>query len=222
MVDVASVVRSQALSAGIAAALLLYFGFTSIWFSAAVTLEFTLKVGGIAMAVSTVLLITGIPFALLFDGVAAMVIGAGLALSGIRWCVDIQRIDFQGLLNFVFAAIFASSGWRNYQSYRTVMSATTGSGGENHGYAERPEESPYQQAPPPPPDHSLGSQLLDRARHEPRDEAPAKSQDPPIEPTPTTAAPAAPFKHTPSEETEDVPEGFLSSFANPQPDEENH
>jgi hypothetical protein len=221
--DTARIVRSNALYAAIAAVLMLFYGFSGEWVAAAATLEVTLKMGGIAMALSTVLLLTGRPFALLYDGIATMVVGGGLALSGIRWCVDIQAVDFNAALKFVFAALFISSGRRSYRIYKAITH-----GDSSAAYEEDLEYLPrsdtrHDHTPPPPPDDSLGSHVLDNTR---RRKPPQKStQNPvsrPVDETPTTAetndmAPS-PAARPESSEPEEVPDGFLSSFADAEPD----
>jgi hypothetical protein len=113
-------VRSQALWAAIAAAMMLYIGFT---YSLAVDafpaqlLFMTLRYGGIAMAVSAVLLLTGWPAALMIDGVFAMIIGAALALAGALWIIEIRTVDLQTILQLVFGYLFFTSGLRGFRDY---------------------------------------------------------------------------------------------------------
>ena len=118
----AAAVRSQAVWAAIAAGLMLFFSFGQEYEGlvlATQVFEYTLKVGGIAMAVSAVLLFVGRPFALLFDGLTSIAIGGFLALSCLLMFVEVRGVAFQGLLNLMFGYMFVGSGrqsltlWKN-------------------------------------------------------------------------------------------------------------
>ena len=112
-------VRGQALWAGIAACIMLYFGLrtgSSDNLSGDV-LRYTLVYGGICMAVSTLLLLSGQRLALLFDGLVAMAVGGALILSGLLWFGYLRTIDLTGILGLVFGYLFFTSGLRNYKDY---------------------------------------------------------------------------------------------------------
>ena len=113
--------RSTAASAGISAALMLYFGYSSFFVDSAggMTLEYTLKVGGWAMAVSALGLLTGMGLALLFDALASMVVGLGFLGCA---ALLLPGGDLQGLLCGVFGFMFISSGLRSWHGYRSWLS----------------------------------------------------------------------------------------------------
>lgn len=118
----AAAARSQAPWAAIAAVTMLYFGFTMAFVDdlGAQVVGYTLRGGGVAMALSAAFLATGKPFSLLFDGVVAMLIGIGLAVGGVMWFVEIRTVDFQGILEIVFGYIFFTSGKRSFSDYARV------------------------------------------------------------------------------------------------------
>jgi hypothetical protein len=231
-------IRSRAIWSGIAALLLCYFGFSGSWvvFSTSGWIYvYTLQLGGVAMAVCTLLLLSGWRTALAIDGIASMLIGGGLLASGLLMLIGGAM---QGLLNLVFGYMFASSGWSSYSDWRW----TTGGGrantrGENQydpGF-----ESRYEKVMSQPPGDSLASQLLDRSRNpqpepaisHPVDETPAQelgldlaeSAEPDdtanwdLAPEPTAADEP---DQRPQPAPQDAPDGFLASFADPPPDKD--
>ena len=112
-------VRRQALWAGIAACVMLYFGL-STGFSddlSGEVLRCTLVYGGICMAVSTLLLLSGQRFALFFDGIVAMAVGGALVLSGLLWFGYLKSIDRTLILGLLFGYLFFTSGLRSYKDY---------------------------------------------------------------------------------------------------------
>ena len=113
-------VRSQAVWAAIAAAMMLYFGFRSVFVGDTLPIDllrYTLRYGGIAMAVSAVMLFSGWPTALMLDGVFAMIIGAALAAVGVLIVVMEQTIDLQTIMFIAFGYLFFTSGLRNFRDY---------------------------------------------------------------------------------------------------------
>lgn len=230
---IAAAVRSRALWPGIAAVLLCYFGF--FYYSGGVTtggwvLFYTLRLGGVAMAVSTLLLLTGWKTALAIDGIASMLIGGGLFASGV---LMISGDTTQGLLNLVFGYMFVSSGWSGYNDWRWIAgSIPTNSGADNHfdpGFQSR-----YEQTRTQPPGDSLASQLLDRSRNpqpqddpepSPSDQSPS---DDPIDLADEAEQPEPDGLLKPEDATDqrrppqpqDAPDGFLASFANPKTDDD--
>ena len=139
----ASGIRKQATWAAISAAILLYFGmqgFVSTEEAAFATriLEFTLKAGGCAMALAAVLLMTGMPFALLYDGVMSMLIGAGLGLAAVALFVGVGSIEFSGVFQLIFGYFFISSGRRSWQEYTAINPLFVSADGQEpaHGRAD--------------------------------------------------------------------------------------
>jgi hypothetical protein len=113
-------VRNQAVWAAIAAVMMLYFGFRSVFIGesfAVKLLQYTLQIGGIGMAVSALLLFIGRPIALLVDGVMAMIIGIALCLVGILMLVVEKQVDVQTLLYVVFGYLFFTSGLRSFRDF---------------------------------------------------------------------------------------------------------
>ena len=112
-------VRGQALWAGIAACIMLYFGLSAVFSDnlSGDLLRYTLVYGGICMAVSTLLLLSGQRFALLFDGMVAMAVGGALVLSGLLWLGYLRTIDLTGILGLIFGYLFFTSGLRSYKDY---------------------------------------------------------------------------------------------------------
>lgn len=113
-------IRKEAVWAAIAAALMLYFGFTfqvaEDSFSPRLLL-LTLRYGGFAMLLSAGLLALGTPIALMFDGIFAMLIGAGLALAAILWLAQARSFEVVTVLELVFGYLFLSSGLRNFREF---------------------------------------------------------------------------------------------------------
>lgn len=228
---IAAAVRSRALWPGIAALLLCYFGF--FYYSGGVTtggwvLFYTLRLGGVAMAVSTLLLLTGWKTALAIDGIASMLIGGGLFASGM---LMISGDTTQGLLNLVFGYMFASSGWSSYSDWRWIAGSIPTNPGADNRY-DPGFQSRYDQTRTQPPGDSLASQLLDRSRNpQPQDDPEPSPYDHPPRDDAFNLADAAdqPDQESPFEleEADDpsrppdphnTPDGFLASFADPNPD----
>jgi len=192
---VAAAVRSQAVWALIAAIMMLYFGFYQISvihdsFSARL-LVYTLRYGGIAMAVSAALLATGRPFALAVDGVFSLAIGAALALSGILWIATVKTLSLDTILELVFGYLFFTAGLRSFREYRQLMRPTAPPADEPMATPDHASAQPYASTYAPPP-------------AAPESHAPSRAQSP----TPDTQS-----------EPDDAPppEGYLSSFADDEP-----
>ena len=116
-----SAIRRQAVWSAIAAGLLLYFGKSVDWelvSTGGAVIGPLIMFSGYLMIASTVLLLSGVPFALAFDGVASMLIGLVLAISG--GVLLMQGIAAQGMINMVVGFVFASSGWNNLGMFRTI------------------------------------------------------------------------------------------------------
>ncbi len=113
-------IRKLSAYAAIASTLLLYFGYTSTWadFTSAKLMEITLKGGGVVMVVSTLLLLTGQLFALVFDGVVSIAIGAALAASGLLFLAEARAIDAMIIGELLFGYFFISSGRRSLVDFK--------------------------------------------------------------------------------------------------------
>ena len=246
--EIASSVRGNAWSAAIAAALMILFGFyylgkptgTGLFPLSALGFYYTLRIGGIAMAVIAVGSFAGFRPVLLVDAVVSVAIGVLLILTGVGMLVG-GGDAFQTILSVVFGGMFFSAGVRNWRDYFLLAPARdhsftaieTGSGKDP---AHR--EAATRTAPPV---SSLGSQLRERMAS-PRDSRPPSPPaasispvaEPPVTPASATSvssgtapppnhteAPAAdeqiPAGESREQETGPSPDGFLASFADEEP-----
>jgi len=128
-------VRSNAVWAGIGAALLLYFGYSTVFLSSdawtvragALVIQYTLKAGGWALALATAWLATGMRPALRFDAVVSVLIGVGFLSGGALLLV--AGPDLQSMLYVVFAVMFLGAGrnsWREHALLSRTEAVTSG------------------------------------------------------------------------------------------------
>ncbi len=168
--DASPRVRQNAGSAAFAAACLLFFGFfwfvlptvTNLFSLGDAICNYTLRFGGIAMAVAAVWSWTGRPKALLFDAITSVPIGLLLIASAVLMMLG-GGFGLNQLLYILFGGMFIAAGVRNWRDYH----ALTGPGGDGAGggpaaYDPGFEER-YREARVEPPGSSLASQLLERA-----------------------------------------------------------
>ena len=234
--DIASSVRGNALSAAIAAALMIVFGFyylgkptgAGLFSLSALAFYYTLRIGGIAMAAIAVGSLAGFRPVLLVDAVVSIAIGVLFVLTGVGMLVG-GGGAFQTILSVVFGGMFISAGVRNWRDYFLLPAVrdrplagidTSSSRDSSHG------DAATRAAPPV---SSLGSQLRERMA------SPADSR-PPLPPAPASAtsvtsdhAPPPNDKNIPAadeqtptgesceQETGPSPDGFLASFADKEP-----
>ncbi|MHC4092241.1 MAG: hypothetical protein ACYSVY_18545 [Planctomycetota bacterium] len=184
-------VRSVALWAGIAAVLMLYFGYRTAFFSsseseriAALILEYTLKVGGWGMAVSAAWLLTGMPRALLADAVASVAIGVCFVAGGLLYLFP--SMSLVGILYPVFGIMFIGSGRNNWREYAALAPSTAT---EQTDRYDPQFEQRYAQAQETQPEGSLAGRLMQRTRDR---EHPAEESSPPPAPAATESAPFSP------------------------------
>ncbi len=119
------------MSAAIGAAFLLYFGFNQIILVDFATLDgkvwwvfnYTLQIGGICMAVVSLLLFIGLRLALLADGVVSVLVGALLVLTGIG--IFFGGDTLQALINVACGYMFYSSGVQNGRDYFRLTKRAT-------------------------------------------------------------------------------------------------
>ena len=130
---IAARVRQNAGSAALAAALLIYFGFfglgmpdpTDLFGWANLVFVYTLRIGGVAMAVITVGSLVGHRTILMVDAVVSISIGALLNHTGVLMLVD-GGGAFQTIINVFCGGMFFSAGRRNGADYfRFAPSAMT-------------------------------------------------------------------------------------------------
>lgn len=124
-VIIAGQVRQNAFPAGIAAALMLWFGMNSwgggavgspLFLTAAEICEWVVLFGGALMAVSTIWSITGRRPALAYDAGASILIGVGFFVVALLMVVA-GAFGYPQILYFLFGAVFLSSGLRNGREY---------------------------------------------------------------------------------------------------------
>lgn len=225
-------VRRNAGSVGIAAALLIYFGFLAGLISPTGTSLFdwgnwiffhTLRVGGIAMAGITVWSMLGRPVALLADALVSIVIGVLFVLSGVIMLIDGGR--GQAFLNIIFGVMFASAGVRNGRVWAGRMTTRTNSADNEPGVFEAAGRSDVPEARP--------AESISSAPAKPTDAFTSEETTEPISPTkpyeagafeesvePTASTDGLPESEPPDDgspesepPTPDAPGGFLASFA---------
>jgi hypothetical protein len=175
VVDVEQRVRQNTGSAGLAAGLLIFFGFfyivkptdDGLWAYAALAFYHTLRFGGLAMAAIAVFSSLGQPLALLLDAVVSCLIGALLILTGVLMAIGGGDL-LQPFISIVCGAMFVSAGLRNGRDF-SHFPAETEVQEEFDPAAEevasvlkhQPKEDQPADAPP-----SLAGVLLDRADRE--------------------------------------------------------
>jgi hypothetical protein len=196
-------VRLNAGSAGLAAALLLYYGFARLavpevdsrFALGNLIFVYALRAGGIAMAVSAAWSMTGLVSALLFDATASVLIGVGFAVGDV-----IMRSDGGGsLLHLIFAIMFILAGVRSGREWwqlRIIVGSLDTVRRETDAIL-----APVINGPVPP---ALASQLRKRRNQPPR-QAPIVPEPPP--------------RQSPPDPPEESSDGFLASFAPDDPDE---
>ncbi|MCH8252050.1 MAG: hypothetical protein IID36_06320 [Planctomycetes bacterium] len=185
----ASIVRRGAGAAAIGAAFLLYFGFvqltlptgSDLFSKANLVFLYTLRFGGVALALIAIGSLTGAPLVLMVDAIVCVAIGVLFILTGILMLVD-GGGGLQTIINCVCGAMFMSAARRNWQDYRvcTNRGSTTGAmrttGGQQTIDAQpRPDETPvdsydprfeqrYEDAQQGAAGTSLAGQLLEQGR----------------------------------------------------------
>ena len=125
--NVASRVRGNAGSAGLAAALLIFFGFfyvakptgSDLFARSALAFVYALRVGGIAMAGLAVWSLLGHRLVLIVDALVSVTIGVVFGLSGVGMLIGGGDV-LQVVLNVVFGGMFISAGLRNGRAYSSL------------------------------------------------------------------------------------------------------
>ncbi len=118
--------RQTALSALVAACLMLFFGFgwnlTGISGDRAYDLSvavfgWTLRIGGLAMLVSATLCGAGLRWSLAADAVFSGLIALLLGLTGLAW---LAFGNWQGLLSVVFGVLFVNAARQSWAGHREI------------------------------------------------------------------------------------------------------
>lgn len=123
-------VRSTALWAALAAAIMLFFGYRTEWplpensvpRAGTYLFVYTLKIGGWVMLAEALWLWTGRRAALVCDGVVTVLIGILLVLGGLLMTPG----NWKAILFIVFGLLFIHSGLRSWRDARELSAASVG------------------------------------------------------------------------------------------------
>jgi hypothetical protein len=189
---VAAVVRRNVWPAAVAAVLMCYFGFNAPWAFApgaspflkasAYLFDYTLQIGGIAMAVLAVWCWLGMITALAVDGVVSLLIGVLFILSG-GGMLMYGGVDLNAILIILFGMMFFGSGRHNWRTYRHLA---RGGRVVAEVYTETfqppvPPARPVAPAPEPPPGAGSSVPEDDHADQPALEEDDAGAMEPPPE-----------------------------------------
>lgn len=155
--------RDNAMYAGFAALLMLYYGFhvglvgysdSAIYNTSVSICDWTMKIGGIALAAIAVGGAAGIAEVLAVDAVVSLVIGASFLFCGLIWLLT--QGDWEGLLFIVFGGMFLNAArgcWNSFRGGRQYLPVApvqdAGPPRPVHPAAEHPEVLPKADEPPP-------------------------------------------------------------------------
>ncbi len=206
----AAAVRQNAMSAGIGAALLLFYGFFQLGmptgddqFAIGNLLTFyAMRGGGVLMAISALWSMTGMKEALLFDAVVSVLVGVGLT-GGTLLMVTVDGgmpVIPNGVLYCIFAVMFVRAGINNGQTWALMWRNAQATQGAPPLATPLIQSSVQAMATP-----------SSKPTHPPTP-APLASQPVAIEPVAIEPAPVAPDPIAP-DPIEPPPEGFLAAFA---------
>lgn len=203
-------VRRNAGSAAIAAVCMLYYGFermgeptgTDLFSKANLVFFYTLRIGGIVMALLAIWCWIGHTTALIVDAVVSIGLGALFALTGVGMLIDGGGM-FQSVLNVLFGWMFYAAGVNNWSTYREITSNPAG----------------HDLFPPHSQETMKPANIVEQIRsshHEPLQE-PVAIDESALRAEPTTEEEVELEQHTidvpPPVDTEPAG-GFLASFAN--------
>ena len=209
-------IRGTAIWSAVAAGLMLYYTYSgggwdkskiesiSVWM-----FVLTLELGGWAMALSTLLLLTGIRPALAFDAVASAVIGLFLLASGL---LMFSLGGLQPVLNVVFGVIFIGAGRRSWQEHQLLRAPSRIEPEWRQAVASPTGQDARAEQAPDAPTDSLASRLRQRTQQAPQE------PPPPSPPVPESAPPPAPEPPPPAPEPPSEPTADTTSKADPAPD----
>ncbi len=191
--SIASRVRQNTVSAAIAAICLIVFGFFDFFSIPKVTdlftlgdaaFNYTLRIGGVLMAVIAVWSFSGRVTALLADAMVSVAIGCLLIFSGVAMIVGGGGVSLNYGLYVLFGAMFISAGLRNWRDF-SLLKASQSPAARDDPISFGPPPTPFvEDELPVPPSSSLAGRLRERmadrngAKPGPLSEAPAST--PPI------------------------------------------
>ncbi len=119
--------RQNAIQAGIAAMLMLFVGWVfaakgisgNKFYNATVDVFYwSLRIGGILMALVAALCAANLRLGLLFDAIVSGACGVIMALIAIYWLIDAGGVDLQSLIYLIFGGGFVSASLSAMRSYR--------------------------------------------------------------------------------------------------------
>ena len=199
-------VRAQAFYAGIAAALMLYFSYSSAGWTgdptwATHTIDLALLWGGWALAGTTVLLLIGFVWALAIDAVVTGLAAAGFLAGGLGLTVAFGGMT--GFLYIIFGLMFASAARHGWQMFRYLTASGIPAGtGVEAGQFDPGDVHADGDAPSSPWTEELAPGRAEKAVF-----------DAPSPPPPTTNRPEP--EPEPEPPSEPPPDGYLAQFAKP-------
>lgn len=129
--SIQEIVRKAAPATLIGAVLMLYFGFVQLarpsgddlFSRAGLVLYYTLRIGGVAFAGTTLLLFLGWLTALAIDAALAVPTGAVLVGCGVAMMVD-GGSGINSIILILCGGSFVSSGWRNGHEFLRIRNET--------------------------------------------------------------------------------------------------
>lgn len=212
-------VRQNVMSAGIAAALLLYFGFGALALVDAQSLAekghnafiYVLRVGGILSLIAAFLCMTGKLPALAYDGVTTLLTGVAMAI-----CVVLMMSEYAVFLNAIIAVLFVVAGFRDTRAWlgllqMKIVQANKEAGGSSVSDRESGESMAVTKG-------YVTMPVIDRKP--PETITPPPNPEPPI-----SSSPPVTIEPPQAEEPiadEPAPDGFLASFAPEQDDDKKN
>ena len=183
--------------------------------------QYTMRIGGVVMALVAVGSLSGEVRVLFVDAVASTAIGIGLMASAIMMMAGSGGANLNLFLYLIFGGMFVSSGIRNGRDYFALRAAPR----RDESATEVPisPSTAWQTVEPRPPAISLAERMRRRPTEEPampRIEPKPKPVEPKAPPVMSDAGSPKPKVRDDSEARPTPPEGFLASFAQKKPNQD--
>jgi len=203
--QITSRVRQNTGSAAVAAICLIVFGFFDFFSIPKVTdlftlgdaaFNYTLRIGGVLMAVIAVWSFSGRVTALLADAMVSAAIGCLLIFSGVAMIIGGGGFSLNYGLYVLFGAMFISAGLRNWRDFSLLKSTQSTPAREGPiGFGSPPDEF-AEDARPVPPSSSLAGRLRERKADQ-HGTKPEHSSEPPAS-TPPRSTPTSSIAERPN------------------------